>query len=574
MCPGSQSVSFRFLRGDCFSRCAAKLGQSQYRLVDEGTIMIQRRAVLCLSALLLLVASAHAFPQTAQQDSAPTPTLRVTSSLVFLDVTVLDKKGHPVVTGLTKDDFTITEEKKPERIFSFEAPDEHTVNAESSDENPNGKAPVTILVLDLLNSRFEDFAFIRYSARRFLLAQPEQLASPAELLVIGNESLDMLQGYTRSRADLLYALNHLPAALPYKHMNGAFFGERFGQSIDALQEIALQNKGVPGRKNIIWVGHGGPSVQLNLAKISPETAEKIREYVHLTTNMLVEARISMFVIYPGLAISQPGFSLSAQQAAMVIGDDDPFSGDINFGLLSNETGGLLFYNRNDVDAEIRRSEQLGANYYTLTYQPETADPDGKFRRVRVTTRNPLLHVITKAGYYAPDAKAVINEQQQKMIKLADAVQSAILFDALSVNLTNVVRHPDSRTVEFTVLMNSRNLDFLATEDGQESDLLIVAAASLNRGRYILASRVERTMLKTASQNLTKHPVVASHFQIAVPYPKRTRTVRVVVEDQNGGRIGTAELDRSAIDAAPESPTPEPQLLPHAAGDKSPNKPRS
>jgi len=32
----------------------------------------------------------------------------------------------------------------------------------------------------------------------------------------------------------------------------------------------------------------------------------------------------------------------------------------------NETGGKLFYNRNDIENEIRRSEQLGSEYYTLT----------------------------------------------------------------------------------------------------------------------------------------------------------------------------------------------------------------
>ena len=35
-------------------------------------------------------------------------------------------------------------------------------------------------------------------------------------------------------------------------------GERLGQSLDALQQIALQNRGVPRRKNVLWVGRGGP----------------------------------------------------------------------------------------------------------------------------------------------------------------------------------------------------------------------------------------------------------------------------------------------------------------------------
>ena len=186
--------------------------------------MGHRRAVLSFSTLLFLIPCSPLFAQgnqqqSNQQQSAPAPTLRVTSSLVFLDVTVLDKKGHPVVTGLNKEDFTITEDKKAQRIFSFEAPDTHTMGTRTSDENSDGKAPVTILVLDLLNSQFEDFAYIRYSVRRFLLAQPQQLTSPAEMLVVGNQSLDMLQSYTRSRADLLYALDHLPPLIPYKHMN-------------------------------------------------------------------------------------------------------------------------------------------------------------------------------------------------------------------------------------------------------------------------------------------------------------------------------------------------------------------
>ena len=68
-----------------------------------------------------------------QQTAAAPPTFRVTSNLVFLDVTVLDKKGRPVVTGLTKDDFTIIENGKPQRIFSFEAPAE---GAKTEDQTP------------------------------------------------------------------------------------------------------------------------------------------------------------------------------------------------------------------------------------------------------------------------------------------------------------------------------------------------------------------------------------------------------------------------------------------------------
>jgi VWFA-related protein len=516
--------------------------------------------VLGCAAILLTVIPVRELKAQAQQPSSGAPKIQVTSALVFLDVTVLDKKGHPVGSGLTQDDFAITEDKQPQRIFSFEAPETHVLGPNAADSNPEGKAPVTILVLDLLNSSFEDFAYIRYEVQRFLTSQPAQLASPTELVVVGNESLELLQGYTRSRADLLYALNHLPAALPFKEMRGAFFWERFAQSIDALQQIALQSRGVPGRKNIVWVGHGGPNVFLDPLDFNAQLTDELKQYVHSSTNMLVDARISLFVIYPGLPVTGNAVTFSAMQAYDDIGDDDPFAGDINFGVFVNETGGKLFYNRNDVDKEIRTSEQMGAEYYTLTYQPRNFDANGKFRRIRVTLRDPNLRAVTKAGYFAPDKNLPNNPRQQRMNKLAEAVQSTIPFHSLDVSLSGVVRYPDSRSAEFTVELKSKNVIFQPADDGgKNSAILTVAAASLNGDRTILASKTERVTLISADQDPTQLPEVLSRFQLTIRVPRKTQIVRVVMENQDGGRMGSADLDRKTIDAAPARETPVPQV---------------
>jgi VWFA-related protein len=517
------------------------------------------RVLLCI-ATLLTVFRVHSLRAQGQQAPSNVPMFRVSSNLVFLDVTVLDKKGEPVVTGLTKDDFTITEDKQPQRIFSFEAPEMHVMGPNPEDSNPAGKAPVTIVVLDRLNSSFESFAYIRYEVRRFLMTQPPQLASLTELMVIGNESLEMLQGYTRSRADLISVLDHLPPALPYKEMNATFGGERFDQSIDALQQIALQNKGVPGRKNIVWVGHGGPSINLYALSFSGKIEDKLTQYVHSTANLLVNARISLFVIYPGLPINGGVMTLSAFQAAAAIGDDDPFAGDVNFGLFVNETGGKLFYNRNDVDMEIKRSVQMGAEYYTLTYQPQNIEPNGKFRRIRVSLRDRNLRVVTKAGYFAPDNNAPLDRRQQKMVDLADAAESAIPFTALDVRLSGLVRHPDTRTAEFTVQLKSKNVAFLPTDDGKNAANLMLAAASLDKYKSILASKVvSLTLVAKSRDHPVRLPDVVSSFKLMIRVPRKTHSVRVVMESEDGGFIGAADLDRRAIDAAPAIPTPAPQL---------------
>ena len=523
--------------------------------------MRYQRVLLCAAALAVAIPARMMMAQV-QQAPPDVPTFRVTSTLVFLDVTVLDKKGHPVVSGLTKDDFTITEDKKPQTIFSFEAPESHVMGTQAGDDNPDGKAPVTIFVLDLLNSSFQDFAFIRYEAKQFLLAQPAQLAAPAELMVVGDQSLELLQGYTRSRADLLYALEHLPAALPFKKMNEEFYWDRFGQSLDALQQIALQNKGVPGRKNVVWVGHGGPSVNLFSPDLTGAEVEDLKQYVHMTTNMLVDARISLFVIYPGLNVASRRVSLSEMEADSDLGDDDPFAGDINFGVFVNATGGKLFFRRNDVDMEMARSERMGSEYYTLTYMPQDVPSDGKFRRIRVTLRNRNLRVVTKAGYFAPDGKKFVDPRQQTMINVAEAASSTIPFKALDFAVGDVLRHPDTRSAQFVVRLKGKHLGWTASGDGRSSANLVVAAVSRSGDGSIVASRLEHVSITSGIQDATRRGEAVALLPLSIRIPRKTKTVRVVIEAEVGGRIGATEVDRKTIDAAPAAPTPEPKLTRH------------
>jgi len=481
--------------------------------------------------------------------------------MVFLDVTVLDKKGHPVVSGLTKDDFTITEDKVPQKIVSFEAPEVH-VRRQAEDANPSGQAPTTILVLDMLNSSFDDFAYIRYEVEQFLKVQPPKLASLTELLVVGNESLEMLQSFTQSRADLLQALKQFRSALPNKQMNGAFAWELYDQSLGALEQIALQNKDVPGRKNIVWVGH--PNTYRGPIPVSDKLWPEFKQFVHSTTNALVDARISLFVIYPGLAVRGTVLTKSTWDAGIDIGDD-PFAGDFNFGLLANDTGGKLFYNQNNLDEKIEESEQMGAQYYTLTYKPQNLNSDGKFRRIRVTLRDANLRAVTNAGYYAPDAHALIEPRQQQIMKLVEAVQATILFDALDVSLSGIQRHPDSQTVEFTVELRSKNVSFQPSEDGKSIARLTVAGASLDRDGNILASMTAPVTL-IANASRPHLPEVVSEFLVMLRVPRRTRRVRVIV-DERSGAIGSAELDRKTIDAAPATATPKPE--PEPGSERSP-----
>jgi hypothetical protein len=157
-----------------------------------------------------------------------------------------------------------------------------------------------------------------------------------------------------------------------------------------------------------------------------------------------------------------------------------------------------------------------------------------------------------------------------MIKLAEAVQSNIPFKSLDLMLSGVVYHPDTQTVEFTVELKSKNLMFESSEDGRIVAQLMATAASLNQHGDILASRTHTVTLVAHSLDPAKLPDVASRFPFAVRVPRKTRRVRLILQAVDGGRLGSAEIDRNAIDAAPAMDTPRPELK-HRPGadDRSP-----
>ena len=515
--------------------------------------MTIRRAIT-LALLLPSLLRAHAqTPQTAP----PVPTFRSTSTLVFLDVTVLDKKGNPVVSGLTQDDFSITEDKKPQRIFSFEPPQAHVLDKKSVNDNPDGRAPVTIFVLDLLNSKFEDSAYLRYEAGLYLLSQPRQLAAPAELMVVGNDSMQLIQGFTRRRDDLLFALRHIPAALPYKQMNGSFYSERFAQSIQDLQQIAIQNRAQSGRKNIVWLGHGGPAINTNA--LDPVTVDRLHQFIHQTANLLVDSRISLFVIYPGLPVTASPMNISALSAEVNIGDNDPFAGDINFGLLVDETGGKLFFNRNDLNVCMARSQQLGSQYYTLTYQPPDGPDNGKFRRSRIALPNPALHVLTKAGYFAQDSKPYTDPAQAPIANLAVASTATIPFHGLPFTVDTLTRHPDSRSAQLTAHIPGGELHWEPTDDGRFKTTLLFALVSLTETRDLLASRLERGTFTAVTGDPVRWANRTIPISVTVPTPRRTKTLRLLVETDPDQRLGSFDIGRKLLDAAPATPTPQPHV---------------
>jgi VWFA-related protein len=244
-------------------------------------------------ALLALFAGA-AWPQE------PALVIRTESRLVQMTVVVQDGKGKPV-TGLTKDDFTVTDDGKPQTVSIFEAYDGAQVLPAatlpaghfSNRLEYRGGAPsaATVLLIDLVNSppgywgrakphlaKFLKQADVRQRLAIYVLSRKglrriHDFSSVADSLPNGM-SADMQAFLTSignpagARAAILGSgdgWDAVAALIAWSEAaEGSYYTPMEGlQACEALSIMAQRLAGVPGRKNLVWVSTGFARIQGN-----------------------------------------------------------------------------------------------------------------------------------------------------------------------------------------------------------------------------------------------------------------------------------------------------------------------
>ena len=239
----------------------------------------QHRASIAESILLATLLALPCFSQDpSPSQETPITTLRTSSRLVVLDVVVADKSGKPA-SPLSKDDFMILEDGKPQTIASFENPETHKyaipkLDAQQADRRTqNVSSALTILVIDGLNTPLVDQAYAREAVAKFLRGHGPKLTQPTSLMLVTDTRLELVHDYTQDAGALLDALKRNKAELPFRHgANDYALGEteRLLDILSCLERIAAANMNYAGRKNVVWIGQGFPV--LNFSRMGDTAA--------------------------------------------------------------------------------------------------------------------------------------------------------------------------------------------------------------------------------------------------------------------------------------------------------------
>jgi VWFA-related protein len=508
-----------------------------------------------IAALHLVFISFLSIGNAAMIAQAPvgsgTMRLHVDTREVVLDVIVTDKQGH-FVTGLMRDDFTVLEDKVKQRILSFQAPAMHTIPPDApevrstADLQKIGNAPVTILVLDELNTQFSDMAYARGSLQKWLEAQPAKLAQPAILLVASDEKFSVLHDFSQDRAELLASLKQHFPSYPFKMSKGGTIGpdagERMAISLGTLTQIAQASSGTLGRKNIVWVGVGFPQLLLN--DVSGTKEEEITKAAMRTTDAMLKARVTLNVIDPAamsdssLDLNNPDY-LSLDALHSTLGPTSAsVSGYLNFDTFAPATGGRLFAGRNDVGAEIDQAVTNGANFYTLSYSPTNrGDEAAKFRSISIVMKDLNLKATTRTGYFTepttePGAAPVPPTTHDLTFDLTSAALSSITYDGIQ----SIAQKSGEGYVIQARLGDLKPHTLSNGSSVAEVTVMWVCFAAKNR---VLSHDVAELVSPVADQTA---PSTRISFKLnKTDMPKGTLRMRLVIRDAISGHIGTIDL---------------------------------
>ena len=471
------------------------------------------------------------------------PLFNATTRNVVLDAVVTDKKGN-VVTGLTRKDFVIREDNTPQEIRSFDA----VTAGASTDATPH-----TILLIDELNTHFQDMVYAQYSVDRLLRRDGTKLQQPTALYLLTNNGLRVLQPYTRDSAAIDAAFRSYRPILSWRLRPNVYLGmERINISMSALQQIAIASTGVPGHKNIVWISPGLPI--FSALQMSGDGEKQLFDSIRHLSDQLLKARISIYSVDPrGVEgnfaptnFASNNFAYAAYLSGLTQANDAAF-GNLAIQTLATQTGGHAFYGRNDVDREIATSLTDGNTYYTLAYSPANKDFHGEFRKIKISViHRPDLKVQTRDGYYAmPDNQTV--DPKRELQELAGSLFTPIPFNGIPIPIsyTRLVKSPAPHiTVRFVV--PSASLSWTPDAKGRFSAQITIVAA--DRGKHGKPGAWKPSMLHayTASLPDGTAPSAATQTSINFEMPYRDSDhVRFVVRDDASGRVGSSEIKVSS-----------------------------
>jgi VWFA-related protein len=539
----------------------------------------------------------------AQQDAPDDDddeVVRITTNLVQVDAVVVDKKGKQV-TDLTADDFEIFEDKRPQKLTNFSyvlnesapRPAETATAPRKADKagvpapapprrlRPEEVRRTMALVVDDLGLSFESTSFVRDALRKFVNEQMQ----PNDLVAIIRTSagvgalqqftsdkrqlhaaIDRVKWYVNGRggvsvfAPIVGGANLAPDVAEVagdRHARGNkeieaeledFREEIFAVgTLGALNFVVRGMRDLPGRKSVLLMSDG-------FALFTPERgrgrSDRVLQALRQLTDLANRASVVVYsvdargLVVPGFTAADDLSDLKPGEAEEKLRERSNMIFDTQSGLayLSEQTGGFIIKNNNDLAGGIRRVVEDQKGYYLLGYRPEGATFDRRFHRISVKVKRPGLKVRTRTGFFGIRDEETRPVRRTREEQLLAAITSPFSSPDVSLRLTTFFGNTaeEGSFMRAMLHLDGNDLKFNREPDGKYKAVLDVVGVTFgDNGRVVESLDRIHTLALTEDlyRKMLRQGLI---YTLNVPIKKAgAYQLRMAVRDTATERTGSA-----------------------------------
>ena len=556
------------------------------------------RLAISIAATLLFAAPVTHGRDYQGTQPAKRPVFKGNTQIISVDVIVRDGSGA-VVKNLTRDDFEILEDGKPQQIRSFafeeitdkpqagvataellagaqERLTEETKRAQpaalkpaASDESGTPKPMASdelagrrliVLLFDIASMQPEDVQRAVDSATKYV----NEKMSPADMVAVAtiSSSLDVLTDFTADRTKVGGALATLGykegTATPPPSADTVATDEQTAADQDtttadttemdmfnndirlkALRALSETLAPIEQKKSILYFSAG-------MQRSGEDNQVELRSAI----NAAVRAHVAIYAVDTrGLQAIVPGGDATRASGR----GTDLFSGrgvaqqysqmnasQDTLASLASDTGGKAFMDSNDFGEAFARVQRDMSAYYLLGYSTDNLAKDGRFRRIRVRLKKqiPGARVEARGGYYADRdfAHTARGDRQQQLQEQLFAAVSATDLPVL-VNAGFFRLAADRYYVPISIAVPGSAVPPPPEKDKDRLELDVLGVVMDEQGRPV--GRIAETMKLPPGSigTLTAKQIL---YQSAVTLPPGRFSVKVVVRENVSGLMGSFE----------------------------------
>jgi VWFA-related protein len=556
----------------------------------------------------LLAAYAQQAPQPAprapvvQQPNAPLQKqaykFEAEAQLVVLNVSAKDKNGNPV-EGLKQEDFTVTEDGKPQqvKVFEFQRLEENVLP-----EAPAAAAPATtalpeappppkveaavqttitpakpgeikykdkrllVLYFDFQGMPPDDQIRVQKNALNFL--GTKMTGSDLVALMTYAGELKVLQDFTDDRDAVIKIIKGLVIGQASEMGNvvsddssedtgAAYVADdtefnifNTDRQLSALADAVKMLATLPEKKALVYFGSG-------VARNGIDNDAQLRA----TINAALRSNVSFYPVdATGLVASSPvgnaSVGAAGGNAAGVGGGSRGGGGNLSGaaasarasdaqGLqdtlyaLANDTGGKLFVDSNDLAVGIVQAQKDISSYYILGYYTNNSALDGKFRRIKVTVNsNETAKLDYRSGYFASkEFKKFDSSDRERQLQEALMLGDPITDLSIALETDYFRQASDRYYVPVSVKMPGSDFT-LAKQKNSASTRLDFVGEIRDSKNQIQGSVRDFITVKLSEQTAAQLAKKTIAYDTGFVLPPGAYSVKFLARENETGKMGT------------------------------------